>query len=604
LAWWGAVLCTLSALLFGVLHIPDLPAHFQWDGQLAEYLAWTQAPDQFQGTINAELNPRLYSVYYPLLAQLHRYTDRITLLTSMYVGELMLLGWATFACGWWLVRDAWAASLLSTAVIWGDALATTLGGGGGVGLVCNPEYSATAMILVGLGLSMRGHHRWAILCAAGAFNVHGSLAIFGSVMVFAAATLDLGKRRGWARLAQVTLLGFLAAGPTAYWALSDMPTGGEAWAAQTWWQFPHWVYSLHIYVSTSPWQLWLGFAGLVIPGLVGWHAIRNEFTERQHILLGWSLAAVLLLALGYVFVEWYPVRFVAQLTLWRGTRFVLIVALAFGLHWLVRQSKAGGPIALLVPFSLLSLIGIPVAHLATIGWAALALMVMTTWRGRSTVGKILILAAFAILMGLAWSNFEHGHISSGFALRLATVVFAVAIVWIWAARAERSLRFASASVAIVMLFCFLHAWNLGGRLGADKFRKARALAALAPAIRQHSQPGELVVAPPTLRNPGAWADRGSFLCRQQLTAYAYFPWLIPELIERMHCIDPDVDEGLTVYSLTALAEKYAAADRTVFENLHARYGVRLAIIDRARPLPYRRVAMNEAFSVYDLAVAE
>ena len=604
LVWSGAVFCTLSALVFGVLRVPDLPAHFQWDGQLAEYLAWTQAPDQFAGTINAELNPRLYSVYYPLIATLHQYVDRMTLLTSLYVGELMLLGLATFVCGWLLVRDALAAVLLSTAVIWGNVLATTLGGGGGVGIVCNPEYPATAMIVVALGWSFRGRHRSAILLSAAAFNVHGSLAIFGAGLVFGAAVLDLTKQRRWGRLVQVTVLGLAAAAPTALWALRDMPTGGAAWASNMWWQFPHWIYPLHIYVSTSPWQLWFGFAGLVVPALVGWQSIGKAFSDRHAILLGWSLAAVVLLAIGYVLVEWYPIRFIAQLALWRGTRFVLVVALAFGLHWLITQMQTGGVRAWVAPLAVVGLIGVPVTALAAAGWVALSLLTVMTIQGRTRHGKVLTVLAVAVFGLLAWPAIERFSIELAFGMRLMLCLLVVTAVWLWAARQVRFMRLLSAATAVLALFCFLHAWHLGTHLSTQKATEARELAELAPAIERHSNRGELVVASPTLRNPGAWANRGSFLCRQQLTAYAYGPWLVPELIERMQCIDGEVDASLTTYSLTALAEKYDAGDGAMFESLRDRYGVRLAITNREKQLPFRRVALNDTFSVYDLAAAE
>ena len=601
--WSGIIICAFSALVFGALRVPDLPTHFQWDGQLAEYLAWSKAPENFSGTLNAELNPRLFSIYYPILAYLHQFIDRLPLLTGVYLSELVLLSVATFLCGWMLVRDVLVATLLSMAILWGNALSATLGGGGGVGLVCNPEYPATAMILIGLGLSFTGRHRRAIVVCAAAFNLHGSLAIFGAGMVYGAAVLALGGTRQWRRLLLVTVLGLAAAVPTAYWALSNLPPSGSVAASVTWWKFPRWIYPLHIYVSMSPGHLWLTFAGLVLPAIVGWRALRIEFAAKHSILLGWSIAAVVLLTLGYVLVEWYPVRFIAQLTLWRGTRFVLVIAMALGLFWLRRQLQQGAVRALLAALAMMCMIGLNVPFIATAGWVSFALLAGAPTTKQSTFAKILSTLAIGLFCALAWRSMWQAALPVGLVLRIAVLVGAIGIVMMWSVKVEARSRPIAAALAVLIGFSYLNAWHLTPALYGPKARRALSLAQLAPAVQCHSRPGELIVAAPDVRNPGAWAARGSFLCRQQLTAYAYGPWLVPDLLERMRCFggDGNFEES---FSLQRLIKQYHAAPPAVFDALHRHHGVRLAITDQSRRLPFRCVAMNDVFLVYDLAAEE
>jgi len=112
----------------------------------------------------------------------------------------------------------------------------------------------------------------------------------------------------------------------------------------------------------------------------------------------------------------------------------------------------------------------------------------------------------------------------------------------------------------------------------------------------------LVIAPPDIRNPGAWAGRGSYLCRQQLTAYAYAPWLADEILRRLTWyLDKPLDSAAPRESiLPELARGYHARTESQFARLRDEYGVRVAIVERDQHLNLRRVGGNELFDVYDL----
>jgi hypothetical protein len=137
-------------------------------------------------------------------------------------------------------------------------------------------------------------------------------------------------------------------------------------------------------------------------------------------------------------------------------------------------------------------------------------------------------------------------------------------------------------------------------------RRSAALLELAPVIGRVCTPGQIVVAPPDLRSPGAWAGHGSFLCRQQLTAYAYGPWLADEIVRRMEWFlgRPVADLPRDEYIIPRLCEGYRARNDADFAAIRDRYGVRLAIMDRVadspRKLAFKEIAENDLFIVYDL----
>ncbi|MCA9267313.1 MAG: hypothetical protein KDA41_02530, partial [Planctomycetales bacterium] len=250
-----------------------------------------------------------------------------------------------------LTRNALASSLVSLSVLWGNSMAASLGGSSGVGLVCNPEFPATAMICVAMALSWRRRHMWACLLAGLAFNVHGSIALFGGAMLCGAAIID-GLRNGrWRRAMAACVVFALAAAPTVAWAFSTAAPTGDV-PIEEWLRFPKWIYPHHIFVSDTPAIGWLRLAALLVPGVIGWAAGRSALRGKLTVIEGWLIAAAILLTAGYVWVEVWPVRFVAQLTLWRGTRFVLFAGIAIGISWLVDVAKSGGLSAVLAGVAL------------------------------------------------------------------------------------------------------------------------------------------------------------------------------------------------------------------------------------------------------------
>ena len=111
---------------------------------------------------------------------------------------------------------------------------------------------------------------------------------------------------------------------------------------------------------------------------------------------------------------------------------------------------------------------------------------------------------------------------------------------------------------------------------------------MAPTIAANTNPGELLIAPPDIRNPGAWADRGSFLCRQQLTAYAYAPWLAERILDRArwYLDAPVEDTPAGISLLSRMGDGYRARDSSDFAQLHRGRGVRLAIVEADQRLEF------------------
>ena len=601
----GLVVALLLGLTFGVTQLDKLTVNLQYDGQLPEYLAWTQAPAAWGKSLNADLNRYLYSVYYTTLAAATRWLDRETVLKLTFVAEILALCGAVYVFVLRLTGDRWAAWLAVAVDVWQRGSALVPGGSSTVGIVASPEYPATALALLALAQSWQGRHARAALLAGLAFNLHGSIAAFAGLMVVFAAGARFERIRGAALtvMIRVGATFIVAAAPTLAW-ISLNPPPAAAMSTIDWLRFPHWIYPDHMLPSATPARLWLMLAACLTPGLIGLGAAVEHWRPQRRILAGWIVATGLLLAVGYIFVEIYPIRLVAQLTLFRGARFLILVVLGFGLSYLLAELRRPGFAGFTAALTLVAYVTPLHPELAWVGHLGLTglLAVIAT---RVETRQFRIAAAAGVVLGLGLIVYDALHfarLDDYISWRWPLAGLALACMFFAIGRSVRPVLHAVTLVILVTLNLWLARVNVGNPVSTAAARRAGAVRDLAPLVAQACPPGQLVIAPPDIRNPGAWAGRGSYLCRQQLTAYAYAPWLADEILRRMTWyldkpLDTTAPRGPI---LPELARGYHARTESQFARLRDEYGVRVAIVERDQHLNLRRVGGNELFDVYDL----
>ncbi len=593
LALGAAFVCT---------NLGSLPVNLQIDGQVPEYLAWATAPETIGPSLNPELNRHLYSFYYVGLARLARLMDFLDLLRLVYTVEILLICAAVYFFAVVLTKDRWAALLAVAVMVWHDATSVALGGSGGIGLICGPLYPATALALASLALSWRRHHVLAACLAGLSFNLHGSSALFVSLMVLIAAGIDLRRRGLWSRLVFAASACLLAASPTVIWILLDPPPAATMSTAD-WLRFPGWIYPLHMLVSSTPGRSWTMLFIFVLPGILGLASRRGTLRDHLVTLQGWILAAGMLLAVGYFFVEWFPLRPIAQLTLWRGTRYLVLLCMVFGLSHLVSCIRSGGFPALAAALTLVAFVTPGLPQLAWIGHLGLIGLLAVTARRVRRVDRFLAGAAMLAVCGVVLyeASFLPG-LGGYLRWRWPVAGLGLAVLFYWAGRTPSWFRQAATLGAMVTVSLWLTEIGVIGHFPGKYRQRAAALLDLAPEIERACPPGEIIIAPPDLRNPGAWAKRASFLCRQQLTAYAYAPWLSESIVERMQWyVDRPIDGWPAGESVVpSLCDGYRTRRSEDFADLRERYDVHLAVTEHDQSLDFVTVAQNDVFRVYDL----
>ena len=283
----------------------------------------------------------------------------------------------------------------------------------------------------------------------------------------------------------------------------------------------------------------------------------------------------------------------------------MLIALVLGLGWLTDGLRRGPATAVAAGAALTAFMAPFHPELVWLGHLGLAAALLLAAGRERGWARGLLLAAFAAALIVAGREAAAlPRLGEYLAWRWPVAVLGLAVVGAWAGRTVSAYRQGAAVAAVLLATVWLmRVGVLGERFPKEYRRRAAALLDLAPAIQRASRPGEIVIAPPDLRNPGAWAERGSFLCRQQLTAYAYGPWLTEEILRRVEWYlgGPvgDLPEGERI--VPRMSEGYLARSSGEFGRLYEQYRVRLAIVEKEQRLDFAEVAENGLFRVYDLA---
>jgi len=601
---FGFVIALALGAGYAALQLDKLMVNLQYDGQLPEYLAWTLAPQDWGKSLNAQINPFLFSLYYNLLAAPAKWFDREMIIKVSFVIEILAMCGAVFHFVRTITGSVAAAWLAVAVEVWQRGSAIAPGGSSTIGVIAGPEYPATALALLGLAYSWQGRHGAAAVMAGIAFNFHGSIAAFAGAMIVLAACVEAGhgSRNVVAAFGKASARFVVAASPTLVW-LTLNPPPAATMSVENWLRFPRWIYPDHMLPSAMPLQQWMLMGAFLAPGCIGLVSLADRWRKHRSVLIGWIAATGMLLIAGYVFVEWMPIRTVAQLTLFRGARFLIVVLLGFGLTYLLAETRRPGFAGFTAALALLSYVT-PVTpelawvgHLGLTGLFAVIAVRVAGWRRIACgvgVGGGLGLLAIDVM--------SFSRLGEYVSWRWPLVAVGLAVVFFVIGRTTRPIFHLATLAALVCTNLWFAELQVARPVSVSALRRAQAMQDLAPVIAQACPAGGLIVAPPDIRNPGAWASRASFFCRQQLTTYAYAPWLSEEILKRIQWyLDSPLERVAEGDAIVAAMETgYRRHGAKQFEALRDDYGVRVAIVERDQHLPFPRVGGNAMFDVYAL----
>ncbi len=189
-----------------------------------------------------------------------------------------------------------------------------------------PTHTTTAMglQLLGLTLAIRRRYTPAALLIGFAANINAMTSFF-MVTVWAMGMLSRRDEWDW-KLIRIPLLLGLAAAPTLWWRFVMSTPAPDPAAMDTFVE----IMRLRLWYAVFPFSvnilLWVAFAGVVGLWIYSARFARPE-TNRQ---VFWMIQGiVLLMVIGTVFTELYPVEFVIQLQLLRSTWILNMFAMLY-----------------------------------------------------------------------------------------------------------------------------------------------------------------------------------------------------------------------------------------------------------------------------------
>ncbi len=257
---------------------------------------------------------------------------------------------------------------------------------------------ALPFLLFALSAFIRDRYWIMTLLLGVAFNLHPLSAIYLSFPLACALFYKEGFKWSYLRYGLAFLI---LAGPVLY--LRSQSSSGESLFAfgEIWMEAMRLRNAHHAFPSAYPLFIWLKSAAILILFLVLSHF--GPWTKKlRRSLYGFGSGILLLLLMGTIFTEWYPVKIIIQLQFFRSFLFLIFISLAM---WsAVIFEKARPWYYLLFAFIVLQFVGADLAKLAGLllcgvfTWFILTFNHHKVWSLTLIAGLFLALGAGAFYM--------------------------------------------------------------------------------------------------------------------------------------------------------------------------------------------------------------
>ncbi len=194
---------------------------------------------------------------------------------------------------------------------------------------------ALPLLLLSISSQLRKNFWWAVFLQGIAFNIHPLSGFYVVIISWLAIVVAQGFKKEYLAYAVLFLV---IASPVLYLKFSTPSLNPTAWQEAVWLKvmrvrnahhaFPS-AYSLEVLVKSA--AIAVVFGGMV--STLKLHSYLKKY------LVGFACATALLLLIGLVFTEIYPVKLILQLQFFRAYRFFIFLTLALWVGGLILQPK-------------------------------------------------------------------------------------------------------------------------------------------------------------------------------------------------------------------------------------------------------------------------
>lgn len=540
--------------------------------------------------------------YFEIAAFLSRYlsVNGVVLLLSLVPGLVMVP--AVFALGYTVFRNKYVGYLTVMMVLTQWQLVAALGGSEAYGDNLAHVSFVTPFLITSIVLFFRGHYRSAYLIAGLMINIHAPLALSAIFVLFLCSvrSTDLSL----ARTIMLLAISMMAGAPTIAWFASSLGS-----------------HSLHSAESHAEW--------LTLARLRSFHSMPDnweigkfirffafsvnlfllrELKNRMEVKIYRNVISVLLAisalcVIGYVFVEIYNISLITQLSLFRSTRFVVLISaiiLAGYFVLMVRGGKSSIVEIVLSAFVVASLASGNVKPAIVFELLLFSRLCMTS----SAIYYLPIVSVMVLscIMGLFYTS--RSHIYPLFDnLNLFVLLASVIGLGCFLMLCGRSVRARYVYGVMCLVFAL---YAVLGSFDAFSDEEKNYLAAEKEAqvwISENTPSDSKILIPPDMLIWESYSMRSNMLTYNDL-AYAFYNLgLVPRVMEKLDAYGIALN---TINSPADLKERMSSAyygwDVEYVKSLAQRFNVSVLVVERAKHKTYDLpvVYENDYFQVYNL----
>lgn len=540
-----------------------------------------------------------YTYYFPIAILLSQYmpVEMVTALLSLVPGLVIVP--AIFMLGYTIGSNKYVGYLTILMLLTHWQLEASLGGGEGFGNNLAHVTFATSFLIMALALFLKNYYALAFLLTGLMINIHAPLAL--SMLGILSFSFLAVKPSNTNKLLGFCALSLLVGFPTFAWYLQT--TQGSDNVSPTQWNLLNQLRSSHSLPSNWYFGTYIRFITFAVPTIF-LVAIKNRVDRAVFMkILGAMLAILLMCVVSFAFVEIYSISFITKLSLFRSTRFLIILSSSVLGTYLILKVKNG---EFLKTESILASLLI----IALITWnvkIALGLEIMVfgwfSFKYRSIKYSLGFISLFIFsLLGLLIVPKNHifplfDNLDLFFAVTAISTVLCVLIL-----RNPNVQKWAY-SAAVLVAFMVLASMGSFDNYSKEQKQILKAQKEAQIWTRENTNKESVILVPPKMFGWENYSKRSNFLNFIDLAFSFYNPDLTPEIMKRVEDYGIDLATFKDSAELcSGMYEKYYGWDGKYIETLAKKNHITAMVVESARQKTYRfpLAYKNEYFEIYKL----
>ncbi|MBN2569761.1 MAG: hypothetical protein JXB42_10075 [Deltaproteobacteria bacterium] len=469
-----------------------------------------------------------------------------------------------------------------------------LGGSAPLGVGPFPDQLATGLLLFALAYYLRGRIFVAYFLAGATFNVHASFSVFVLIML----SISLLVERKWRMLIKGSVIATLIVLPLVIYMFSSqlLASSVSPMLKSTWYQLMIVRSSEHLLPLHWAVGKYARFLPYVLLFILALYYSSKEFPHRSRIinrkLLGLSAGIVVMCIVGIVFAEFYPVASIMKLTLFRSTRFFVIISVIATISFVnnLREKSVYHNVVYMLLLAAVISGSIPMLYVMT--------GVLYFSNTRHMRKDVMVAVAAVCTLVLLYGVYEYDIVTINRYLNIK--YFVVVLMAIFVALYISEKRFQWFQYAAVVLMVSITALFSSVYYSLKDQQYYKSAWNLQLWLRNNMERDECFIAPPSAGISSGISERAYYYAYSDVGYPVYAGYLLPEVLKRLSDYVPNIS---AIHNSIELSDRmngaYESWGRKEFKALAKKSGCRYIVVGVNEKLDSTKLYGDGYFSVYD-----